>query len=516
MGGGLLQLVAIGAQSVYLSGSPQITLFKQAYKRHTNFSREAIKCSFNGGVGFGRKMNLVVPRNGDLLSQMYLSVTITGASATGDAKWAWVKSLGHALIQNAELVIGGQRIDLQTGEWHHIWNELTLNVNQERAYNKLIGNTLQHTTLATTHDTLTLNIPLQFFFCRRLAQALPIIALQYHQIELNITFAPLEDLLITSGFTTANPGSELGIRMQDASVYADFIFLDTDERRSFAQKSHEMLIEQVQYTGLETIKDISIINLNINHCVKELIWVIHSGAFKGSKYLWYHPTDTDDMRLIASKRLALALARYDGSGNLILNNGSLVAAVGLPADLLAIFNDLAAVALSVTPTVENVSILGEPISLTTASTPVMTLLADLPSRPAAGHGSALYDVAVRMPFNFGLYIDGSINPLSRAVLQLNGHDRFSERDAAFFNYIQPLQHHTRTPADGVNVYAFAMKPEEYQPSGDLNFSRVDTANLRFVTDKRDVSLSGADIAIYALSWNVLRILSGMGGVAFSN
>ena len=232
-----------------------------------------------------------------------------------------------------------------------IWNELTLPAGKTTGYTKMVGGA------DASGDRY---VPLEFWFCRNIGLALPLIALQYHEVKINIEFG-------TTGFNSA-----------DATLWADYIFLDTDERRRFAQLSHEYLIEQVQFTG-EALSDGGSIKLSFNHPVKELIW-------KGD----------------------------DGCGN--------------------------------------------------------------------------------------------------AKLMLNGNDRFAERDQKYFTHVQPYQHHTNIPdtTSNINVYSFALKPEEHQPSGTLNMSRIDTAQLKLSGG------SATKVNIYAHSYNVLRILSGMGGLAYSN
>jgi hypothetical protein len=177
MGGALLQLVAYGAQDVVLTANPQITFFKQIHRRHTNFATESIKCTFSGTTSFGSKATLKVPRQGDLLSKTYVQIAISsGAVPNGvDAKWAWVKNLGHAIIKSAELYIGGQRIDHHTGDWNQLWHELKDPVGQEYGYNKIIGNSLEHTVLASSHDSFVMYVPLQFFFCRHTGLSLPLL-----------------------------------------------------------------------------------------------------------------------------------------------------------------------------------------------------------------------------------------------------------------------------------------------------------------------------------------------------
>ena len=215
------------------------------------------------------------------------------------------------------------------------------------------------------------------------------------------------------------------------------------------------------------------------------------------------------------------LQDLDDDGNSILPNdfdtNSILPKVGLNAALLAKFRLLQASAIDTDPNIYNVAILGNLLTLEEASTPVSVLLANLTGRPAVGDGAAKYDVTVKMPFNYGVNLDGSVNPLDNGKILINGQDRFREQDASYFNYLQPYEHHTRTPADGINVYSFAIAPEEHQPSGSLNFSRVDTAVLQtFITDKYVPILSNDSVCtVYALSYNVLRIMSGMGGLSYT-
>ena len=378
MGGGLMQLVAYGAQDIYLTGNPQITFFKVVYRRHTNFSMEAIEQTFNGSADFGKRVTCTVSRNGDLMHKVYLQVTVP-ACADG-----YVPNLGQALIKFAEVEIGGQRIDKHYGDWMHIWNELSQEAGKKVGYNDMIGAALGANSAETD-----LYIPLEFWFCRNPGLALPLIALQYHEVKINIEFSALSELTSTTGLS-----------LSAASLYVDYIYLDTDERRRFAQVSHEYLIEQVQFTGDESVSSVSNkIKLNFNHPCKELVWVV--------------------------QRDADGVEKFD-------------------------------------------------------------------------------------------YTDASgLNPVLIAKLQLNGHDRFSERMGRYFNLVQPYQHHTNVPKTGINVYSFGLKPEEHQPSGTCNMSRIDNATLQLTLTSETVD-ADAKVRVYATNYNVLRIMSGMGGLAYSN
>ena len=310
MGGGLMQLVAYGAQDVYLTGNPQITFWKVTYRRHTNFAMESIEQTFNGQADFGRRVQCTISRNGDLAYRTYLQVTLPeinqkDAPAGGKCFARWLDCLGEQLISMVEVEIGGQRIDRQYGDFMHIWNQLTLTSEQESGYNKMIGNTTQLTYLtdplfadvatacgaASVPEAVcaprnalpetTLYVPLQFWFCRNPGLALPLIALQYHEVKITIEMRPMDECLFAVSKVVGAAGANVKCNdaysksLVAASLYVDYIFLDTDERRRMAQNPHEYLIEQLQFTGDESIGSSSNkIKLNFNHPCKELVWVV--------------------------------------------------------------------------------------------------------------------------------------------------------------------------------------------------------------------------------------------------
>jgi len=405
MGGGLLQLVAYGAQDVYLTGNPQITFFKVVYRRHTNFAIEAIQQTFNGNPGYGNRVTCQISRNGDLIHRMYLAVDMSDESV------AVCPYFGLRLIDYVELEIGGQKIDKQYSHWMYVWNELSLPVSKRNGYNKMVGGD-GGILKDTSNDQLY--IPLEFWFCRNVGLALPLIALQYHEVKVNILFQTAEKC--------KGSANALAKPLGASSLWVDYIFLDTDERRRFAQLSHEYLIEQLQFTGTESLSGTQAKpKLSFNHPCKELYWFV------------------------------------EAQGTDLLNNNvnwfNYTLSPGVFSDVLT----------------------------------------------KVGERSAV----------------NSINPIVSAKLVLNGNDRFSERPGSYFNLIQPYQHHENVPTNaGLNVYSFALKPEEHQPSGTLNMSRIDTAVLNLNLSLRPNDTSS--LHVYAVNYNVLRILSGMGGLAYSN
>ena len=430
MGGGLMQLVAYGAQDIYLTGNPQITFFKVVYRRHTNFAVESIEQTFNGSVDFNKRVTATISRNGDLVKSMWLEVDLPAVTLSGTAGEVWTYGVGNALVKEVEVEIGGQLIDRHYGEWMNIWTELSVPEGKRAGYDNMVLNHA-HTTAdreqggdADRNDCTAAKrvyVPLQFWFCRNPGLALPLIALQYHEVKVNLTTRALNELVVDIDGTPGSSGT-LSAATLGCKLYVDYVYLDTDERRRFAQVSHEYLIEQVQFTGDESVTGSSSKNatLNFNHPVKELIWVCRTTE---------HGTQATD----------------DATGNRWLN-----------------FN--------------------------------------------GANGSTVTEA------------------FATGKLQLNGHDRFSERNADYFRKVQNYQHHTRVPralddtsdsSDGrfqmIYTYSFALSPEEHQPSGTCNFSRIDNAVLQLGT----VTTTGV-LKVFAVNYNVLRIMSGMGGLAYSN
>jgi len=313
MAGALMQLVAYGAQDVFLTGTPEITFWKVSYRRHTNFAMESIEQTFSGQADFGRRVTCTISRNGDLCYRTYLQVTLPEINqsmkgSSGDVYARWLDFPGEQLIAQVEVEIGGQRIDRQYGDWMHIWNQLTMPADQQRGYFQMVGNTTQLTYITDPNiadisgpcaaaggptqvcaprkalPETTLYVPLLFWFCRNPGLALPLIALQYHEVKINIDFRPIGECLwavssleCTSG--SASVSSAYQQSLVAASLYIDYVFLDTDERRKMAQNPHEYLIEQLQFTGDESVGSSSNkIKLNFNHPCKELIWVVQPDA----------------------------------------------------------------------------------------------------------------------------------------------------------------------------------------------------------------------------------------------
>ena len=520
MAGGLMQLVAYGAQDVYLTGNPQITFWKVVYRRHTNFATESIEQVFNGTGDFGKKVVCNVQRNGDLITKMFLKVVLP-ALAPG---LAWTPKVGHAMIKTAELNIGGTPIDKHYGDWMNVWYELSRKFAHDRGYDIMIGNTKELTCSTVGTAQATLYIPLYFFCCRNDGLALPLIATQYHDTRVEIDFQPVNQLVCGTGVT-----SNVSASMVSCSLFIDYVYLDSEERKKFAQASHEYLIEQVQNTGAESVTSRNAkFRLSFNHPCKALYWNVQQNKYLntngGNKFLAWNPKDWEAMKIQATKRAALAWGTlsngvYQINGSSALAQAINAANVAGPDVSNASANDI-----------DNLVVLGTPLPDWVVSSTIAEIESVLGQRVnSSGDASSSADVVVKQWDNYGVFLNRTVNPVDQVLLQLNGQDRISKRDGNYFNYVMPWQCHSNTPCDGLNMFSFSLNPEDHQPSGTCNMSRIDNAtlNIDFITSvsyatsvaivSRDVNVSSdAKCNIYATNYNVLRIMSGMAGLAYSN
>jgi len=443
MAGGLSQLVAYGAQDVYLTGNPQITFFKTVYRRYTNFAIESIQQTINGSVGYGNKVSTQISRNGDLITDIVVEFVLAkNAAGAGTTFYP-----AEQLLQDVELEIGGQRIDKHYNDWFRTYDSL-FRMNDDRANYRRMTDFVDGEISASAANPAVKRfyVPLIFFFNQTPGLALPLIALQYHEVKLYFTLASQVNGLNVSNDGVTSLAS--GPTAPQMSVWVDYIFLDTQERTRFAQLPHEYLIEQLQFSGTETAtpangsQQSQNIRLNLNHPTKYLAWNFNrpSPTFYG---------------------------QYTALANITPN-----------------YNPLG-------------------------------------------------DVANTQSFNEALAV------LDSAKLQLNGQDRFSARKGSYFNKVQPYQTiGTNVPA-GVYLYSFALKPAGRQPSGTCNFSRIDNATLSLTYKNCNIPATGnldtvvaalylsetataingttlTALNIYAKNYNVLRIMSGMGGLAYAS
>ena len=426
-----MQLVATGAQDLYLTSNPEVTWFRSLYKRYTPFALEDVEQVFNGQVRAGSKVSATISRNGDLLTNLFLEVQLTW---DGTANMNDVYYPAEAIIKEVELEIGGSRIDRIPGDWFRVRDELFRKDQEKKAYQRMTNFTDEDMAGSGVFEQYTGNVnikrrfflQLPFWFCNDTGLSLPLIALQFHEVRVNLTF------------NDSVPGLSMADKDLDVKLYAQYAMLDTTERKTLASSNQEYLITQLQYSGSENVDAFTTagtntknVRLAFNHPVSMLAWVV-----KGDKHGWYN--------------VARPFAATGGTKE------------------SSVYNDVYA-------------------------------------------------------------------PLLSAKLQLNGHDTFAERPGSYFNQVQPFQFLGTRPSAGIYMYSFSLDPSKTsQPSGSCNFSRIDNATLsltfkqassqdsasRIMSPEHMAKDSGnlnlRSLIVFAVNYNVLRILSGMGGLAFSN
>jgi hypothetical protein len=448
-GGGLLQLVATGKQDMFLTGNPQISFFKMVYRRHTNFATECQPMYFDGTPNFGQRITCLIPRRGDLLGRVYLDVTLPLLTDTSGNELSYTNSIGHALIQEITFEVGEQEIDRQTGEWMEIWTQVSTPAGQRDALNEMIGRYEQYIPPNIKPGSnpnaggLRLLIPLQFYFCNNPGLYLPLLALQYSPIRINITLRPLQQLFWVPPPTpypidgswkpTCSTQVNCTNQIINMMLWGDYVYLDTEERRMFVSTSHEYIIEQVQYTppySITTTQNTATISVEFNHPIKEFFFVVQRDEMINNNE-WFNYS------------------------NLAINEP-------IPAYLVSYMNSNA-------PT-------------------------------------------------------GRMDLISSAKLQLDGYDRFTSRVPQYFRLQQPYEHHTTTPVNAfIYNYSFALRPEDAQPTGTMNASRIDSIVWQIEMNTLLINPAipscqqrgNCHIVVYGHNYNVFRVINGFGGLLFT-
>jgi hypothetical protein len=470
-GGGLLQLVATGKQDAFLTGNPQITFFRMVYRRHANYAIESQSMFFDGSANFGQRVTCLIPRRGDLLGRVYLDITLPPIKDSTGRVLSYTNSVGHAIIQEVTLEIGEQEIDKQTGEWMEIWTQFTTPTSQRDALDQLIGRQPQYDNINIIPGPcgLQLLIPLQFFFCNNPGLYLPLIALQYSPIRINIKLRPLNQLFWiqppAGNQSQWNPALNTAVDctspVVNMNLWGDYVYLDVEERRLFVSKSHEYVIEQVQYTppyAISANQTSATIPVDFNHPLKEFMFVIRRDEMV-NRNEWFNYSS-----------LAIGESNLSAPGISIIGPDASAIATG-------------------SSTVPN--------SSTNAQ--------------ISGYNSLRTDL------------------LATATLQLDGYDRFTLRTAPYFRIQQPYDHHTTTPVNAyIYNYSFALRPEDIQPTGSMNASRIDSIIWQLQLNNallmpttvpgyttRYPARGSCHIIVYAHNYNVFRVINGFGGLLFT-
>lgn len=489
MPSGLIQLVKYGSQDLFFTGNPQISFFKTVYRRYTNFAIDTVKQQFQNIdtsllTDTERTLRTKIERYGDLLTNIQFVFDLPDIKSTGERRFRWIKNIGTNVINYISILIEGQTIDKNYGEWLNIWHELTLPSEKQNTYNEMIGNVpeMYQPEIAPGNNGIypeadissdvipsimgrRIYVPLIFWFNRNPGLALPLIALQYNQVEIEIEMKSLKDLytIIETDASNSNYGyrvkpetttSEHGIqnyvadntivtvsngsrRLQkfdiDPFLLIDYIYLDENERKRFAFSQHEYLIEQINQSNFLGLEGSHSLELDLHLPTKEFIWVTKRN-------------DADD--------------RNDWNNYTNWINES------IPPYTRGYINEYGA-------------------------TPEIT--------------SA----------NYSYY--KSYQVLDETILLLDGFERFLEQPGQYFNQIQPYKHHKKCPKKGIHIYSFALNADKFpQPTGTMNASHFNKIQLNVKTQSVYTTESYKyNITVYAVEYNILRIVGGMAGKVFT-
>lgn len=509
MTGGLIQLVAYGIQDLFLTKDPQITFFKIVYRRHTNFSTEVIPQFFTHTPDFGKRVTCILSKNGDLVSQMHLVVVLPDVPQFKDingnldaiTKFAWVRRIGYAIIKTVEIEIDGELIDRQYGDWLNIWHDLTLPASKN--IDKMLGDIKELVEFTNGKKSYQLFIPLQFWFNKVPGLALPIVALQYNHLKINVelndltncyNIVPTHYIAINNDFVNYKPFEFITQDTDGVVSLARFIYFDIVNRYLYLWRYTDngfLSGEGSKYdiVGLDTgfigtpqegvTEHIagSTVNFNSNLAL----------SLKQAYLLVEYVFLDDDERLRFSQAKHTYLIEqvmYAGENTITGINQSFKIGFNSPCKELLWVTQLTG-------------------SLNTRINQTFNYTDSLIE---GGDGTG-----------GGTYEGGNIILLESILF--NGQERVSSRDSMYFTNVQVYQHHkvgrldTRPP---INTYSFSLHPEEMQPSCTANLSKIDNILLKVSVNPTINYQRTAKLRIYGLMYNVLKIVNGISGLVFAN
>jgi hypothetical protein len=497
VGGALIQIAGYGLQDMYLSYEPSITYFKMVYKRHTNFSTESIPQYFQNKPNFGGRYTCNIAKNGDMMGTIYLAITLPNIPKIIDTSYinqdtslknnvvtAWCEKVGFAIINKVELEIGGKIIDHIWSDWLNVWYELTQRADK-RSLNEMIGNNSKNRTLYNGHGSYMLHVPIPFYFCKYPGLALPLIALNYSDIKINVDFKNLLDVLIVgpTHYITINENvvnfnhqEIISQTINNVTSYAKFIRYDEFLNRLYYIKVNKSIsfVSGTSIVGIKTNYTVMPNGTEVNYFSKISNVINFDSITLGSTFLYVDYIFLDNQERLkfakSDHEYLIEYVQYDNEKTLINNNNKIKILYTNPTKALFFVTQFNYIKTS----------------------------------------------QLISPFNYTNSYDKFIgtNIITQVQFLLNGKDRITPRESQYYSYVQILQNFSYTPFEGINVYSFANNVSDYQPSGACNFSQIEDISIVLTVDKSINYNNPAVARIYALSYNVLRIINGVAGLAF--
>ena len=544
-GGGLLTLVATGPQDVGLTGDPQVTYFKSSYHRYAPFSSETRELTWTGGTPqFNNSIQVILDRSGDMIGEIWLNMNLSmDTSANDKFKACWQKEIGYRVLDRVSFEIGGNQTDEMVGNWMIVWHELNKNDDHSSGWDKMVGNSpaaneLRYTSKVTQDKQVEVYVPLMFYFNQYRSLALPLVALQYHDVKLQVHFREAKDCIQHDVNDVGGAPVSVKPNIDSCRIVGQYYFLGEDERTRVAQSSATTLMFAHQNPngalGVQTTSSNLQFDLSaLNHPCKCLVWTTAlekytTEAFLGNDlvsatkaFIFRYGVDPARAETAAGNAAdsstdvefyPLSISAEDP----VFQNSEIIqdvfnTAIYRPSDDATLLDWKL-------NTEWNRMNVGTLIDIETASTPV----SDLDDKYGVDAGNVILNrntngTAVKLNADiYGANLDGSGYILEKGKIMVNGHALFEDEPAVFFNSVVPCNKSLNAPEDdGINVYSWALKPADYQPTGTCNFSRMDTANLS-LHFKSDYAKLSKSVCAYVINYNQQRVMSGMSGLMFSN
>lgn len=484
MTGGIIQLVAHSPHDVFLTLDPQITFFKCIYRRHTNFAIEATRQNFLHQVGFGKKATCPITINGDLVSDTFLVLSLPNINkiCTNDfTKFAWVKKIGFAIIKMVEIEIGGFLIDRQYGDWLNIWSELT--ENKYYAYNKMIGNIKELFQYSYEKEEYRLYIPLKFWFCFNIGMALPVMCMQFSPVLIHITFnefdkcsllSPTNYLTVKDDIVLFEEGEEICQFIDGTHIYGEFIYFDIIEKRLYYNKKSKCCFkvpeEMCEESSFEynnyIIRGIYSCVVPENISPVEICYDIDKIDFKESFLLVdYIYVDRDERTRFLNAKHDYLIQQLYFSGEKTIDDDAKMVKIEFfhPSKLLV--------------------------------------------------WVAQYEYVINLNDHFN-YSNKGRSIIAYETILMNSIERLSKRNSNYFELAQVYQFFDQSSDVGINLYSFALFPQESFPSGSCNLTQFDyiDIDMRFHNVNKHNNIK---FRAYSLNFNVLKIVNGLAGLVFS-
>ena len=515
MTGATIQLVAKGVQDIFITKDPQITYFKIVYRRHTNFSLEAIPQYFTHQPDFGKKYSCTISQNGDLVGKTHLVITLPkikqylkeDGNIDPLVKFAWAKKLGYVLVKTIEIEIGGQIIDRQYGEWLNIISELFIR-KDDNGIDKMIGNIEELVAYSSTKDNYTLYIPLQFWFCRNPSLAIPILCLHHSDIKINLelndfencyTLTPTHYLDVEDELITFEPYEYIYQNVNNQIAAGQISGYDSVNKRIFYTQISRNKFVSLSDVGCYTIDDI------LNKYPQYLIRSRSSDKFCipkiGSMPKIYTNHELENISLKECHLLVtyVYLDAEERNRFIQTKHEYLIEQVNIINPHIIQASNYIAKIENINPTRYLVWFVQQ------------QYLSDYNNND---HFNYTDDYYYKLDDKCQKYVLNGKNLIDTENILFNGHDRISERNSKYFNHVQPYQHFKMTPNEGFNIYSFCLEPDKYQPSGSCNSSYIGQIEIKMHLNYIINNNNNAIFKAYALNQNILRIIDGLCGLVF--